>query len=262
LRKTVRLSSSTLGVALVLAMPANAMAAPGTDASTAVEAPATGDEASQGGGDAPPTSDDAPSEAPRATVAPEPRAASPAAANAGTRLREAEYPAAKAAWDCAKRGDRGCAAAARQSPVDTTRYRHDGFFSRVGGGLGLRGDASRATTSVELFMGGTPLPGLVIGAGYFLMGIESSESKRLIGYSALLQYYPDPRRGLHGQVLAGVTTLDGVPGPFAAAGIGWETWIEPQTSIGAVARGGYSRVLESPAVDVVFAAIAVTYTWH
>jgi hypothetical protein len=177
------------------------------------------------------------------------------------RWHEAEYPAAEETKECAKSGEKGCATTSTEASRPGPIRRHDGFFARAGAGLALIAGAP-PTTSVELFVGGTPAPGLVIGAGYFIMGLERSENTRVNGYSGLVQYYPEPTGGLHFQGLVGALRSEGITAPFAAVGAGWEFWVGAETSIGGFARAGYLRTLEEQPIDAVFGTIGACYTYQ
>jgi hypothetical protein len=119
---------------------------------------------------------------------------------------------------------------------------HDGFYLRLGLGVGrtgasFRNDNSReldgsvegslvsAAAAFELAIGGTPAPGLVIGGGFFSGGSGEVESSDLsvdgrpvprIKYSQLtftllgpfIDYYFDERSGFHLQGALGLAYMD------------------------------------------------------
>jgi hypothetical protein len=264
---------------ILAAFPSSSLAAPGaTAALPPVVAPPTGDEASPDGAGAAPT----PTPVPAPT--PSPRPASPEPDAGSPKWHEAEYPAAAAAWECAKRGAPNCGRftqASAAEPPSPSRHRHDGFFLRASLGLGVLhpsvGPPSGASKSedarptVEIFLGGTPAPGLVIGAGYFVID-SNSVDQALFGLSGLVQYYPNPTQGLHFQAIAGFSVLSRAgqdangtysePGANVAAGLGYDFWIGGQTSMGIFARAGYARITGATSVDVGFGGVLGTFTWH
>jgi len=216
--------------------------------------------------------------------------ASAAAPESGTAAHwhEAEYPAAEAAWECAKQGRQDCARARPHSSPETLgpgRHLHDGFFLRAGLGVTYvraRLDASSQAsftatgrgTTIELWLGGTPWQGVVLGGGYFLTGIDDRSGPSLFGFGAFTQIYPDPKTGFHVQALACLSSLMGVQPPWAStelrsergallsAGLGYDFWIGSQTSLGLFARGGYSRQFENTGASVGFGTLGGAFTWH
>jgi hypothetical protein len=120
---------------------------------------------------------------------------------------------------------------------DPTAYRHDGFYLRLGLGVGwMRGEVESLAGEVkirgvgpafELALGGTVAPGLVIGGGIYTVGTETvkwesdlvaawnedGESTIEGGQGALgmlgviIDFYPNPRGGFHVQGGLGIGTL-------------------------------------------------------
>jgi hypothetical protein len=165
---------------------------------------------------------------------------------------------------------------------DPTARRHDGFYLRLGLGAGfVRSEVDVDTMSVsdevqirgagaalEIALGGTIAPGLVIGGGIYGVSISpvtwetdgaapfSSDSTVEGGQGALtvlgvmLEYYPNPRGGFHVQGALGIGTLELKPdskrdypgenweggGGGLMLGAGYEFWIADQWSLGGVAR--------------------------
>jgi Autotransporter beta-domain len=167
---------------------------------------------------------------------------------------------------------------------------HDGFFLRLGLGFsGLSGSANAgnpgagaSTTAgsaldgtvkgggamIELLLGGTPAPGLVLGGG--LIGysfskptIDSSTGSRKLDNSQLslsllalfAQYYFDPRKGGYLQALVAVTeetfrydvngeTVEAEPKDGVGFGLGggWDFWVGEQWSLGPELRLLYANV--------------------
>jgi hypothetical protein len=172
--------------------------------------------------------------------------------------------------------------AQRAAPAPADEHFHDGFYLRLGVGLGysrmsLRdaGDDSVESSTLaglaiplELAMGGTPAPGLVIGIGSYGAGIPSPKAQN--GDQALvtensqvfatigpfIDYYFLPDRGFHAQAAFGYAVAPftfrddregyetkGEPKGWAAMlGVGWESWVGEQWGIGALARVQYARL--------------------
>lgn len=158
-------------------------------------------------------------------------------------------------------------------------YLHDGFYFRLGLGPGyLAGtikDNPEATVGavglgLDLALGGTPLPGLVVGGGIYGNSVSSptltrgdtsaqlaSATASMLG--AFADWYPDPTAGLHVmgaigfggaiyQANAGGTDIKG-SGFAAMLGGGYEWWIGKQWSLGAIARVMATVPSVSPAMD-------------
>ena len=175
---------------------------------------------------------------------------------------------------------------------------HDGFYLRlaIGGGrmstsfetgdsvlLGgeAEGTASGGGLSLDIAFGGTVAPGFVIGGGVFGDSFFSPESKDVtssgmtgeenviyenMSYLLLapfIDYYIDPKSGLHFQAAIGISSLtvgdgcadescdDGgvrvireqaTSGFGLMAGVGYEGWIGSQWSMGVLARVQYGQV--------------------
>lgn len=148
---------------------------------------------------------------------------------------------------------------------------HDGFYLRLGVGLGLCGAlVSSDSKSIgdysfgggggafDVFIGGTPIPGLAMGAALSGLGLASSErsvdGNRVTGdvsaSTGLLAYFvdgfPDPQRGLHfggalGLASGAVRVEDGTR-EFRGGGFGlqawggYDFWVNPQWSLGGMLR--------------------------
>jgi hypothetical protein len=148
---------------------------------------------------------------------------------------------------------------------------HDGFYLRMAAGLGIAGaQVSSDSTSVadysfsggagafDLWVGGTPTPGLAMGAALSGLGLSSSKrsvdghqvSGDVTGSTGLLGYFvdvfPDPRRGLHfGGALgfaSGDAEVKDTSRHFRGGGFGlqafggYEFWISPEWSLGGMLR--------------------------
>lgn len=144
--------------------------------------------------------------------------------------------------------------------VDPTAHNHDGFYLRLGAGLGLsvESDTSGVGIPSELAFGGTLAPGLVLGLGNYGVVFPAPESERDPGQLAFnawgpfLDYYFDPRSGAH--VEGGVMFVYGLssekdevesaygPGYGLMLGAGYEWWVGEQWSVGAILRATYYAV--------------------
>jgi hypothetical protein len=154
------------------------------------------------------------------------------------------------------------------APMDRQFRQHEGFYLRVGGGLGAIGadfdqpafeaSADGTTLELELLVGGSPASGLTIGGG-LLAGLQLGgewEAEDVIGdQSANLTTliigpfadgYPHPRGGWHFGGLLGLASVafDGPGGgdgsdALGVGGAGWvgyDVWVAPEWSIGAALR--------------------------
>jgi hypothetical protein len=159
---------------------------------------------------------------------------------------------------------------------DPSVRKHDGFFLRLGLGLGfgaVNADTNDsdvelsmrgAATAPELLLGGTPAEGLVIGSGFIVSSIanpaieltgrepgDGDSEFALVTFPIFANYYFDPHEGLHVQGLigfgAGEASVGGarsadLSGLVIGLGLGWEWWVGEQWSIGAMARISYASV--------------------
>lgn len=157
---------------------------------------------------------------------------------------------------------------ARERPSE---HLHDGFYLRAGLGVarptarltlasGVVSDLTGAGVALDLAIGAAPIDGLVFAidlggfgvarAGRVDLGGESIAARDLdvSRLGLLIDVYPAPRRGVHVQGGAGLFSasyaLGGAApsGPFRSTGFGWnlgvglESWVDAQASIGVVAR--------------------------
>jgi hypothetical protein len=182
---------------------------------------------------------------------------------------------------------------------------HDGFYLRMslGGGSvaarGYRSDSAGAEQEYsfegnavqgDLLIGGTPMPGLVLGGAYLgSYAARSQETERDgtdVGMSfgvvgPFIDIYPDPRGGLHlGGMLgpaASVTYDDRYEEKTAAVGfgggvwVGYDFWIGDQWSLGGVLRASAARVETPPnrelleerdRLGIASVALLVSATYH
>jgi hypothetical protein len=110
-------------------------------------------------------------------------------------------------------------------------------------------------TLLDLMLGGTPSPGLVIGGGLWFNGLETDQWKRQSNDSSVsmaalgpfIDYFPDRHRGFHFGGMLGlaawrVNAMD-VSAEKATAGggavgawVGYDFWVSRQWSLGVQAR--------------------------
>lgn len=161
-------------------------------------------------------------------------------------------------------------------------HAHDGFYLRLGIGIGYSSMSARDSESltrrestlsglavpIELAIGGTPVPGLVIGIGSYGAvvpspratndgdDLDSDNSQVLSTFGPFVDYYFLPDRGFHAQAgfafaVAPFTMNDpdleleteaSPKGWAAMVGVGWEAWVGEQWGIGALARVQYARL--------------------
>ena len=193
-----------------------------------------------------------------------------------------------------------------------TFYRHDGFYLRMAAGIGvgtdrLHGswsdygfekDSGRlgrmvgAAVATEAALGGSVVPGLVMGVGTFTsVWPAPAETEydfnisQLALFAPMIDVYPKPRKGWHVQAAVGVasftmgfgTTGSASPRPAQAhvaagagflLGAGHEWWIAEQWSLGILLRmmRAWSRGDDSDGGSWAhrsqsYSAL-VTCTWH
>jgi hypothetical protein len=167
---------------------------------------------------------------------------------------------------------------------DPTGRRHDGFYLRLGLGAGLvRSEidfdtgtiseevrAGGGGVALEIALGGTVAPGLVIGGGIYSVSVarinwrspavrERSDDGGdeidggeggLSVLGVMIDYYPNPRGGFHVQGALGIGALafqndedSNFPGEDwegggggLMLGAGYEFWVSDQWSLGGIAR--------------------------
>ncbi|MCE7891973.1 MAG: hypothetical protein DYH12_20100, partial [Sorangiineae bacterium PRO1] len=166
-------------------------------------------------------------------------------------------------------------------PPDPGVHTHDGFYLRMGLGVGsLSGtveqdagigtvdiDASGIGPAVELALGGTVAPGIVIGGGIYGTSIakvkyeyqnQSSDGGQGVAsmIGPFIDYYFDPNGGFHAQAAIGITAItsqksdDLASDPYPSEdssgtgsglmlGVGYEAWVGEQWGIGGLARLQY-----------------------
>lgn len=148
---------------------------------------------------------------------------------------------------------------------------HDGLYLRLALGVGLGGSLVSSDSksfddysfgggagAFDFWLGGTPVPGLAMGAAFSVLGLGSSQrtvdgnhvSGDVTGSTGLLGYFvdvfPNPARGLHfGGALgfaSGAAKIKDSDREFLGGGVGLEAWggydfwISQQWSLGGMLR--------------------------
>lgn len=167
-------------------------------------------------------------------------------------------------------------AGAADPPRQPGEYFHDGVYVRLGAGVGLVRDSVRMRQTGafgfeqegtvtgfgqanELAVGGALAPGLILAGGFFLnaaYGVSAdfgdvdtvvSDGYAVVTFGPMVDFYPDPRGGLHFELGFGLGATSGVapkslddPGGASgygvAIGAGYEWWIAKQWAMGALLR--------------------------
>ncbi|MCB9585714.1 MAG: autotransporter domain-containing protein [Polyangiaceae bacterium] len=190
-----------------------------------------------------------------------------------------------------------CSSAALAESAPET---HDGFFFRIGptlGPLSITGKADAGGPEVtysgfsfgsELMFGGTPANGLVIGGG-LLYSQVSDPTRELGGAEVTLdgtmfitsanlfgQYYFDPTKGGHLQLMIGYGGIDFVSaqgesggndpvGVNLAIGGGYDFWIGSEWSVGPFLRVQYASMKPSDvevSYSYLFPTLGASFTYH
>lgn len=173
-----------------------------------------------------------------------------------------------------------------QTEPDRSAETHDGFYLRLSlGGGALRakfsgGDeapdskADGAAAMLDVLLGGTPAPGLVVGGGYqfemsqdadYELGSNSTGSGGHLSRGVIgpfVEWFPDRHGGFSAGLLAGYSILNletltirifgtEVGGDIRSLGLGgnvwagYAHWLARQWSLGLVARAGLSSTKNS-----------------
>ena len=183
-------------------------------------------------------------------------------------------------------------------------YAHDGFYLRLGLGVGylhdsitLKGVTSNTDFSIkgfgiplEIALGGTIAPGLVLG-GAIQGGSFPNPTAKFGGISGdlnttavlssigpFVDYYPDPRGGLHFQGFVGYgvigaqdddgdTSSDNPKGVALSAGVGHEWFVSQGWSIGVLGRLQYAHLTWSSGGaketdSVISPGVLASFTYH
>jgi hypothetical protein len=194
-------------------------------------------------------------------------------------------------------------------PVDPASiHHHGGFYLRLSIGVGYLWNRVEGTNNSEKFtirgsilplevlLGGTALPGLVIGGGLWLnpglqfkyetdngtTDLEDDYSLMFAQFGPFVDYYPDPKQGLHFLGAATITNFtlnrrdtfetttgaDREANGFAfTVGVGQEFWIGKQWSAGILGKFTYATLSRSEAGlsydhEILTPAVLATFTFH
>jgi hypothetical protein len=148
---------------------------------------------------------------------------------------------------------------------------HDDFYLRLALGLGFSGALVSSNSkslgdysfaggggAADVWVGGTPTPGLALGAALSVLGLNSAArrvdgnkiSGDVSGTTGLIGFFvdgfPDPERGFHFGgaigVASGSAEIKGASKKFEGGGlglegfIGYDLWVSQQWSLGGLAR--------------------------
>jgi hypothetical protein len=151
---------------------------------------------------------------------------------------------------------------------------HDGFYMHAGAGLGYYnlswsggGDQSLSglTKSFAFLIGGSVIPGLAVGGGFtidhassptYTVNDQETEladvSQMLLSIGPFVDFYPDPKGGLHFQGMVGwggmETSSSGNVGGSDPTGLvltlggGYNFFLADEWSVGALARLSYASL--------------------
>jgi hypothetical protein len=171
---------------------------------------------------------------------------------------------------------------------------HDGFYMQGAAGLGyLTTNASSIdhafsglTLPMSFLLGGSPIPGLVIGGGVLtdysfspkwkIRGqeqVSALSSQYLIGIGPFVDFYPNPTGGLHFQGMFGWGGLESSfqgnvggsdpTGFIFALGGGHDWWIGDQWSVGVLGRIAVAPLsLAGVGYMTIAPALLATITYH
>lgn len=190
-----------------------------------------------------------------------------------------------------------CAALGAPAVAAAEPRTHDGFYMQLTGGLGYYSAGAEAggieqsfsgmTLDTSLMLGGTIIPGLVVGGGFFIdyapspsfeqngMEVELSDvSQMVIGIGPFVDYYLDPKKGgVHIQAFAGwgglETSSGGNAGGSDPTGLvvsvagGYDIWLSDEWSVGGMLRVAYGNFsLNDVGYGTLAPALLGTLTWH
>jgi hypothetical protein len=189
-----------------------------------------------------------------------------------------------------------CAGLMVTSEALAAEHTHDGFYMQIDSGLGyyhMSADQAGAdvsfsgvTSASQFLIGGTPVPGFVIGGGIVtdyvfspkmkVRDVEFSNgltSQYVFGVGPFVDIYPDPNKGLHFQGLIGFggveSSFDGntsgndPTGLLLSIGAGYDWWVAREWSIGVMGRLIYAPLkYQDVSFTTTAPAIMATFTYH
>jgi hypothetical protein len=173
---------------------------------------------------------------------------------------------------------------------------HDGFYLQLDAGLGYLSTSASAggakvtysgvTLPSALLIGGSLMPGLVLGGtivtdyapspGVSIAGQSGNftgASLYLFGIGPFVDFYPDPASGLHFQAMVGYGGLQatykgnvsngGPTGVVLSVGGGYDFWVADEWSIGVMGRFAYAPLSESGVgFSTIAPAVLATFTYN
>jgi len=177
---------------------------------------------------------------------------------------------------------------------------HDGFYLQLAGGFGyLSSTAESGGYSVtysgvalpsQLLLGGTLGGGFVLGGGFFgdyvpapnaeqsgggvtVSGSLNDVTLTLIGIGPFMDFYPDPKGGLHFQGLVGFGAMEATfqgnsggsdpTGVVLSLGVGHDWWVGREWSIGVMGRFVYAPLsLNGIDYSTIAPAVLATFTYN
>lgn len=174
---------------------------------------------------------------------------------------------------------------------------HDGFYLNLNAGIGyLSSSVSEGAFDATLkgltfpsgiHLGGSVIPGLVIGGGLFTdyapsPGLSSGGqtvsngvdfSMYLVSIGPFVEFYPDPNDGLHFRAMVGWGALErsaegnaggsDPTGLVLSAGGGYDFWVGDEWSIGPMAKFTYAPLsLEGTTFSTIAPSLLANFTYH
>jgi len=178
-------------------------------------------------------------------------------------------------------------AAAAAAPEPAGAHTHDGFYLRLGGGLGYQstsedpdgGKIKGTGTSWLLSIGGTPVPGLTIAGTIFTvfqskpsvtignLTADANSAVWMTGIGPIVDYYFDPHEGFHlggGPLFTSLNAINyTATGYGVTAFTGYDFWIGNQWSVGPTLQLAYSHTSKDNFSDSsTSASLMITFLDH
>lgn len=192
----------------------------------------------------------------------------------------------------------GMLAATQNARAD--EYTHDGFYLQMATGLGYYSSSadaggakmtfSGATVPFSIMIGGSPIKGLAVGGGMMIDYAPSpgfsykvngqdyaigdiSVHQYLLGFGPFVDFYPNPKTGLHFQGFVGwgglETSANGnvggsdPTGLLTALGGGYDFWVGSQWSIGVLGRFTFAPLsLNGVGYTTIEPALLASFTYY
>jgi outer membrane autotransporter protein len=173
---------------------------------------------------------------------------------------------------------------------------HDGFHLNMNAGIGyvsasaeqagFKENMSGVSFPTGILIGGSVIPGLVIGGNLFwhvtpspsysLNGNSqtlSDVSMWLVGIGPYVDFYPNPAEGLHFQGMVGWGALERTingnsggndpTGLIMQIGAGYDFWVGDEWSIGPLARFAYAPFsINDVSVSTIAPSLVCSFTYH